>query len=116
MEGKRFIEEFNLLDYNTSHKVLLYRGQIEKEIKQNIDLVFEGVFYIEAPTRLQGLILYEADEIFKKEILKKINGEIYPEFGQTFFVIESDNKRYIIGCNRFLIQENSLIYLESSIK
>ena len=116
MERKRFIEEFNLLDYNISHKVLLYRGQIKKEIKQNIDLIFEGVFYIEVPTRLHGLILYEADEILKEEILKKISEKFYPELGQTFFVIESDNKRYIIGCNRFLIQENSLIYLESSIK
>ena len=116
MEKKYLIGDYNLLDYNISHKVLLFRNKIDSESNQNVDLIFEAVFYLEVPTRLRNIVLFQADENTINVLLNKFNEKFYPEFGQTVFVIESENKQYFIGCNRYLIQENALDHLTSSIR
>ncbi|NOT52445.1 MAG: hypothetical protein HOP10_14340 [Chitinophagaceae bacterium] len=81
----------------------------------NIDLIFEGVFFIEVPTRIHDILLYEADKIQIEEVIKKYNDVFYPQFNKIY-VINSDNKNYFIGCVRYLVQENSLFPLVSSIR
>jgi len=116
MEKKQFLGEFSLLDYNISHKVLLFRKSSNTEENQNIDLVFEGTFYLEVPTKLKNIIVYQADEETTNKVIKRYGGMFYPEYSQVIFVIESGTALYYIGCIRLLITENSLNLLTSSIK
>jgi hypothetical protein len=105
-----------MFDFSISHKVLLFRNEEPERENINIDIIFEGVFYLDIPTRLEGLSILEADDQEISNILAKYNDKFYPEFGEKIFVIKSDSNKYFIGCVRYLIKENSLPGLTSSIK
>ena len=115
METFKLEGTFNALDYNISHKVLLFRNFDDSE-KGNIDLIFELVFYLQIPTRISDFILYEADEITKKTLQEEAFYGAPLQDPQTYFVIESGERKYYIGCWRFIIKKNRLLSLESSIK
>ncbi len=116
MDKITFSGTFNMLDYIISHKVLLFRSLHLNENNKNIDIIFEGVFYLELPTRIHGFQIYEADVNTFTEISNKHNEIIRPEFGKKIFSIQSDNKQYYIGCVRVMVKENTLDPLESSIR
>jgi hypothetical protein len=116
MEKKQFKGEFNVLDYNISHKVLLLRRHDLSLPMENLDLIFESVFYMEIITRLNDIIIYQADIKTTDELQKRFSRIFYPQFGQVFYILESEGGKFIIGCGRYLVKENSLDYLESSIR
>lgn len=108
---------FNLLDYNITHSRVLFRCSQTYESKgYNTDLIFESVFFMEIPSHFQDVRIYEADEPTFNYIQDKCISEIYKEQHDNIFVLESCGKKYYIGCWRFLINETSLLPLESSIE
>lgn len=104
MESLIFHEIFNMAGYNISHKVLLLRNEDPERVKSNIDIIFEGVFYLEIPTRLNGIAISDGGARENAYVLNKFNGKIYPEYGQRVFVIKSEGFEYLIGCVRYLIK------------
>ncbi|MBK6828713.1 MAG: hypothetical protein IPG86_18515 [Chitinophagaceae bacterium] len=116
MEKKYFKGSFKFLDYSISHKVLLLRNNDHVESTKNVDLVFESVFYLEIPTTVKDFYLYTANEEMSKIFIEKYGGDYYPQFNQAFYILESNNRKYCIGCGRVLIEENEFDDLKSSIK
>lgn len=107
---------FVFFDYNISHKLLLLRNNDSHEFSgPNIDLIFESVFYLEIPTSLQDILIYEASDDDVGRIEKRIGQKIDKEFGFKIYSIESNQGRFYIGCSRFIIEKNNLPFMKSSI-
>lgn len=117
MQTKEFFGNYSILDYNVSHRVLLLRGRLPDSKSIHSDIIFEGVFYIEMPTQLEGFVLYMADDMITSQVIStRYNYPFYPQFNQAIYVLESEGKKYFVGCVRVLIKESNMNYMESSIK
>lgn len=107
---------FNIFDFNISHKVLLIRNTDPRREKINIDIIFYSVFYLDIPTLLIDFSIRDAREDETAYVMNKYNDKFYPEMGDKILVISTNEKKYYIGCNKFVVTENSLINLKSSIR
>lgn len=106
-----------MLDYNISHKVLLFRKNDSYQFSQpNVDLIFESVFYMELPTSLENICIYEASNTLVQEVELKFGQTIYQHLGYKVYVIECNQNAYYVGCSRYILKENRLPYTQSSIK
>jgi hypothetical protein len=108
---------FTVLDYNAAHKTLLLRNNGYYELNgPNTDLVFASVFYLELPTRLYDVTIYEADGETLQEVEQKCADKINPNLGEKVFVLESAGRKFFIGCGQLQVKENHLDHLDSSIR
>ena len=98
---------FRFLDYHVSHKQLLIRGEDAIE-NDNIDLAFEGTFFLSCPTTFNGIKIYLLDHDSSKE-------KGLPVSVVKNFLIESENNQYFIQAGALRIFRNSLPLVESSI-
>ena len=108
-----FGRKFRLWDFKVSHDQLLLRSAKDNQHRENIDVAFVGVEYLELPTRLEELKIREGgdaehrktEELFGKRIAK---GRV--------FVIESNDHCYIVVAAAMKVIENELDFFESSLE
>lgn len=117
MIKQEFTGLFRFLDYRMSHKLLLIRGsEIINEENINIDLIFDGVFYIEAPETFEDLTVYDApDDIKITEVRDRISYQVNVPY-EKIFILESGSNKYYIGARKLTTKKNKLPPLESSLE
>ena len=104
-----------MLDYSISHKILLLRNNDSYESQgPNTDLTFESVYFMDMPTSMEDIVLYEGDDEVFKQIEAKCVREIFRQY-ETVFVLESQGKKYYVGCWRYQIKQNNLNPLTSGL-
>lgn len=105
-------ENFQMWDYNISHRRLLLRGvvpNIKERSHHNIDIVFTSTYYIGIETNLSGIKIYKHDK--PRKILAG-NKEIYLE---RYFEIRSQGKSFLIGADLIRIETNTLDTMTTNI-
>lgn len=124
MERKKQINqlfnvEFNIFDCFISHRILILRhSYISDEKNWNLDIKFEGVTYLELPTNLSGIHLYNGSDLDRDYILSRYDGEENentPNNLMELFVILNRKKRYYIMASCVSIETNDLPNDVSSI-
>ncbi len=78
---------FRIWDYLVSHDHLLLHSRINEENIDNIEIVFEGVSFIQLPTLLKGIVIKKSTE--------------------NKFKIETDGKEYFIDAINFSVFKNT---------
>lgn len=100
---------FNFFDFNISHKLLTIRAsQLNNRGEfYNMDVVFKGVFYIEAITSMEGIRIEKADEADLKNIASKCNNINFRKGLNLFKIITLDNV-FFIGAINYELKKNNL--------
>lgn len=99
---------FRFLDYHISHTQLLIRGAHAID-GQNLDIIFEGVDFLNCPTAFTGIKLYLLDN--DSSAAKKLTLKPFIKN----FLIESEKNEYFIQAGVLRIFKNTLSPLETSI-
>ncbi len=111
---RKFEGYFTLLDYHISHCQLLIRCTTTTEDSwSNLDILFEGVDYIELSNSFEDIHLQNGSEDDWAYIATRCN-EIYRQFYQLY-KITSEGKTFYILAVQIRISTNSLLGLQSSI-
>jgi hypothetical protein len=107
---------FQIWDFHTSFARLLIRSN-KRDDEQTIDVVFVGVFYIDAPSELDGLEITDPtpEELDRLESRTgvKIRERNLP---CQFYVLKSGDARYYIGAVGYTVEENSLDPMVTSLR
>lgn len=115
MEKKIFNGEFKVLDYSISHRILLIRfSEIKDGECFNTDIAFVSTYYVELPTVLSNIEIYEGELSDYSYVLERCNIENEVGFRKVYVLI-SENSKYYIGAGNYQIQQNSLLPLETSL-
>ncbi len=85
----------------TSHQILLRSYQD----RDNIDLIFNGVFYLELPHTLKGVRLCRPNASEEKRLIKR--SQHTPQHPEKFYVLVSGGHRYYLGAKSLVIEHNS---------
>ncbi len=87
---------------------MLRKSYIEENIYHNIDILFEGVFYVQTPTSFDyGFELYKGDEADKEYITPFIGVNPYWQFNEVY-IVKSKEREYFICAVRIFISKNDL--------
>lgn len=105
---------FSLWNYVISHDRMLIRSPKNQNYTHNIDILFLGVYYLNLPTMMKGLTIYQADteHISAIETLLNIN---LLKSSLSLFIVESNNHTYQIVAAKMHIEKNELGFFESSL-
>jgi hypothetical protein len=106
--------QFQMWDYSVSHRQILFRSpRSESEVtSMNIDLVFWGVAYIEAPTVLDGFLLIAASN----DEVERMKPKTAMEFDRSMaYCLESRRQRYLLIASGYQVLRNSLGIFDSSL-
>ena len=104
---------FRVWGYHVSHDQLLLRSPKIKGYKENIDIVFIGVIYLQLFTMLSGLTIRKIDwntEVMYESVMNEIN---YEE--DNLYEVVSGNEKYLIVAACVCVFENDLEFGESSL-
>ncbi len=109
---------FRIWDYHISHQRLLIRSPRDQSMpgSENIDLLFQGVSYLDTVPAFNGLELEEINPIADPEEAKVIEAASGQELrhGCSCFLLRSDDRKNIIcAASFFHISINSLSLAES---
>jgi len=85
----------------TSNQVLLRSHQD----RDNIDLIFNGVFFLETPFNLKGIRLAKPNASESKRLVKR--AQHTPQGPEQFYVLVSGGHRYYVGAKSLVIEYNS---------
>jgi hypothetical protein len=79
----------------------------------NIDLVFNGVFYVELTDTFRGLTVQSATVEEEEYIRKRVSSAL----GETkrYYALHSSGKKYLIGAVSMDIDKNTLPLMQSSL-
>lgn len=108
-----YIEEFgifHLVDHTTSHNQLLYRSH-NIETKENTDILFSGVTYLEMPIKLDSCKI----RIGGEQEINSIRSKAELSLNSKVFVVEQKEFSHFVVADNVLIQKNNLEYHETSI-
>ena len=106
---------FSILDYHISHRRMLIRStETSEEGVQNTDLLFDGIFYIEMPDKLDVVTIREGSEQEYEYVESRCFFEVHRQFSKVF-VLRSQGKDYYVGARSFEASENDMPPLESSL-
>ena len=97
---------FRLCDYSISHSQLLIRSPKSDNYENNIDLIFQGVFYLSIIDTLYGIKVCKSDD--------EVDVELYND-SRNLFSIDSSTSRFYIGASSVLICSNVLELQETSL-
>lgn len=105
--------KFNITDFFLSHGQMLIRSSKRGDDDLNIDIVFFGVKFIQAPSLFNGISIKKtADKNLVSSVL--VQGRIgYKE--DQLFEIETDGEVFFIAAAFFQVYENNLNFNESSL-
>lgn len=106
---------FQVWDFHSSFGRILIRS-CKYDGAENIDLIFIGVFYLEAPFGFHGLGILDPTEteiarLEERTGISAAAGKAY----SRFYVLASEGARYYIGASEYTIDENSLDLMETSL-
>lgn len=101
---------FQLWEYRVSHGALLIRSPKGPQESNNIDVVFDGVEYIDCPRMLRGLLLTEgsAEDL---HVLARAFGEVHPP--NRVFVLTTGGIAYHVVASSCRIEENQADIFDS---
>ena len=115
MHPTELIGFFSILDYHISHRRMLVRStETSEEGVRNTDLLFDGVFYIEMPDKLDGVTIREGSEQEYEYVEGRCFFEVHRQFSKVF-VLRSQEKDYYVGARGIEVSENDKPPLESSL-
>lgn len=106
---------FKLIDTSTTHNRLLYRRFMSEHIKENVDIEFSGVVFVQLPFLVESPKIYKGTEQNHIELRNSYKEDLIPN-RDKLFVIESKGGKYFIICNRITISKNLLAGEASSFK
>ena len=101
---------FQLWEYRVSHGALLIRSPRGPQDATNVDVVFDGVEYIDCPRMLRGLMLTEGSANEAHELASTL-GEICPP--DRLFVLVSGEGRHYVVASSCRVDENDADIFES---
>jgi|LakMenEpi03Aug12_release.lakeMendotaPanAssembly.Ray.scaffolds.fasta_scaffold131592_2 hypothetical protein len=94
---------FQLWEYRVSHQQLLIRSPSTPEIDTNVDLIFRGVAFLNAPTTFSGI-----------KICKR-SGGAYPSYGKSSFELHTEGRVFEIVALSCKVLEHELDIFESTL-
>lgn len=103
---------FMLWDYNVSHRQVLFRSPRNDEFNTNIDVVFWGVDYLTAPTRLSSLHVAPATSAHVASVEQHLQHPV--EFVRLFLIISGGIEFFVIADGSKVL-ENTLDIFDSSL-
>ncbi len=103
---------FQLWEYRVSHGALLIRSPKGPQEDTNIDVVFDGVEYIDCPRMLRGLLLMEGSAEEMRE-LEGAFGEI--RAADRLIVLVSGGVRHYVVASSCRVDENDWDIFESPL-
>src|ERR1044071_2056628 len=109
----RFERTFKMWDFYITHSQLLLRSHKTVTHAKNIDIIFGDVDYVELPTILFGLEVVTAGPEDYRKAEQVMDGPVAPE---RVFAIKSKGRRYLVVAGGMVIQENELMFRESSLE
>lgn len=101
---------FQLWEYRVSHGGLLIRSPKGPQESSNIDVVFDGVEYIDCPRMLSGLLLTEGDAQVVRERVPAL-GEI--RLPDRLFLLVSGGARYFVVASSCRVEESQADIFET---
>ena len=101
----QFEGDYSMLAFRKSHNLILYRST--PALFQNTDIIFHGVYYIDAPLQLSKFVISTASPEEQVMINQKCHWEVVEQY-RTVFRPEMDDYRYFIGAFYYSILENDL--------
>ena len=93
---------FLLWDTLVTSQQLMLRSHQDRD---NIDLIFNGVFYVDVPFKLLGLKLAKPTAAEHRRLAKR--SQHIPRFDQHFYALVSKDQRYFVGASNLVIEHNS---------
>ncbi|WP_086597139.1 hypothetical protein [Hymenobacter crusticola] len=112
-----FTGHFNVIDFSFSHKILLIRNtEIVNEGPFNTDLLFQSTYYLEIPTRFNGITI-ERGTLQDCDYLKSkcTSDSIINIDPARIYILHSEEKKYYIGAWKLQIITNTYDAGETSI-
>ena len=106
--------DFTLIDFSTSHNQFLYRSSKNEKFNRNIDILFEGVSFMQLPLNLYGFEIVLGNKNDYKE-LKKIVPDLDSYSHKKMIVLQNNLIKNFCLADRISYQENDLEALETSI-
>jgi hypothetical protein len=106
---------FSLHDYFPSFHLLLLRSRAEDDQGARVvDIIFNGVFYVDLHTDLDGLAIEDAAE---EEVLRldQRAGRAERFEANKYFVLISGEQRYYVGAFYYYVQASDLGWNETSL-
>ncbi len=101
--------KFKVWDYRVSHKQVLIRSpQTPDNEATNVDLVFWGVELLSIPSEFDGVLMSKGDLAEIVDFTPTENGDV--------FVIETNNRRFVIVARGCKVLENELDIFDSSLE
>jgi hypothetical protein len=105
--------DFQLWDYNVSHRQMLVRSPAAPGVAGNVDIVFWAVDYIGIPAKLDGLefMAPSAEELATAE---RLLGR--PPDASTIYVLSSAGRRFLVIAAGYRVLRNDLDIFESTLQ
>lgn len=101
--------KFQFWHYRVSHGELLLRSPKNMNESKNIDIIFEGVKYVELPRFLPKMEIGEET----KEDLLYISNRIGSDINKSkLFVLISEQKRFFVVASIMKVKENEMDIFE----
>jgi len=107
-EVKMNKRQFSLWYYTVSHRQALIRS-VGKDGKENIDIYFGDVHYIDIPTTIDGLEIRDPSDSDKEYISHKI-GDLMADLKIT--VLEHNMQKFYVVSSIVKINRNTLAFYE----
>ncbi len=114
---QKISEGISFFDFHISHKQLLLRdSSLVGEKNRNLDILFEGVRFIQSVTEFEGkLEIYEGDENDEAYASSMMKEEAYWERGNKLFILKADQGEFFIVAGQVRIHENDFSVDKTSI-
>ncbi len=110
---QEFKRSFRLWEFQVSHGQLLLRSPKSESESQNLDIVFAGVEYIELPTKMETVTLTEPSAEERERAADALGKSVPVE---RVFIIESNERRFLVVAAAMVVEENDLDLFESSLE
>jgi hypothetical protein len=106
---------FRLWDFHVSHSYLLIRSNGGGQPKENIDLIFGAVNYVEVADILHGIEIRQNTEAPVIETLRERSGRAGPCSGLKAFEIKSKGRLFYVHAGSLLVFINTANPMESPL-
>lgn len=106
---------FSLHDYYPSfHQLLLRSRDGSEQAARVVDIIFNGVFYVDLRSDLDGLTIEEAtDEEVQRLDQRAGRGARFAE--NKYFALISGGQRYYVGAFYYYVETSALGWSETSL-
>lgn len=104
---------FRLWDYNVSHNQLLFRSPKGTDSKENVDIVFWGVEYLDVPTTFKEVDIVPGTLRDAEKVSMLIGKPIGP--GDVYRLVSSEHI-FLVAAAGYKVLSNDLDLFESSLE